>query len=197
MILVDLLESLQYKYHFEPGRMYNVDETGITTVQGVPSKVIDLRGKKQVGYLTSAERGTMSRVIVCMNALGNYIPPMIISPRVRMKDHLKTGAHPGSLCVLHKSGWMQTDLFVMWFQHFIKHCKPCNEDPVILILDCHATHSKHLKMIALPRYSRVTILCLPPYCSHQYPHKNPIIHSYSNSSFYPPLVLLTHKNPLA
>ena len=197
MTFFDLLESLQDKYHFEPGRMYNVDWTGMTTVQGVPSKVIALRGNKQVGSLTSAERDTMSTVIVCMNALGNYIPPMIISPRVRRKDHLKTGAHPGSLCVLHKSGWMQTDLFVMWFQHFIKHCKPCNEDPVLLILDCHATHSKHLKMIVLARDSGVTILCLPPYCIHQLTHKNPIIHSYSNSSFYPPLVLLTHKNPLA
>ena len=160
MPLFDLLESLKDKYHFEPGRIYNVDETGITTVQGVPSKVIDLRGKMQVGSLTSAERGTMSTVTVCINALDNYIP------RVRMKDHLKMGAPPGSLWALHHSGWMQTDLFVMWFQHFIKHCKPCNEDPVI-VLDCHATQSKNLKVNDLARDSGVVILCLPPHCSHQ------------------------------
>ena len=74
MTLFDLLESLQDKYLFEPGRMYNVDETGITTVQGVPSKVIALRGKKQVGYLTSAERGTMSTVYCLHERTGQLHP---------------------------------------------------------------------------------------------------------------------------
>ena len=55
-----LLESLQDKYHFEPRRIYNVYETEITTVQGVPFKRLVLRGKKQVDTLTSAERGTIS-----------------------------------------------------------------------------------------------------------------------------------------
>ena len=167
MAFFTLLESLQDKYNFEPGRIYNVDETGITTVQGVPSNVIALRGKKQVGTLTSAERGTLSTATICMNALGNYIPPMIIFPRVRMKEHLKIGAPPGSLCVAHKSGWMQTELFVTWFQHFMKHCKPCKEDPVLLVLDGHATHTKNLEMVDLARDNGVVILCLPPHCSHR------------------------------
>ncbi|XP_041349129.1 jerky protein homolog-like [Gigantopelta aegis] len=167
MAFFTLLESLQDKYHFEPGRIYNVDETGITTVQGVPSNVIALRGKKQVGTLTSAERGTLSTATICMNALGNYIPPMIIFPRVRMKEHLKMGAPPGSLCVVHKSGWMQTELFVTWFQHFMKHCKPCKEDPVLLVLDGHATHTKNLEVIDLARDNGVVIVCLPPHCSHR------------------------------
>ena len=166
MAFFTLLESLQDKYNFEPGRIYNVDETGITTVQGVPSNVIALRGKKQVGTLTSAERGTLSTATICMNALGNYIQPMIIFPRVRMKEHLKIGAPPGSLCVAHKSGWMQTELFVTWFQHFMK-CKPCKEDPVLLVLDGHAIHTKNLEMVDLARDNGVVILCLPPHCSQR------------------------------
>ena len=41
---------------FSPDRIYNVDETGITTVQR-PSKVVTLKGVKQVGAVVSQERG--------------------------------------------------------------------------------------------------------------------------------------------
>jgi len=56
----NLLESVMDEKHFSPTRIFNADETGLTTVQGKPSKVIALRGKKQVGSLTSAERGQLS-----------------------------------------------------------------------------------------------------------------------------------------
>ena len=46
----------------------------MTTVQGVLSKVIALRGKKQVGYLTSAERGTMSTVYCLHECTGQLHP---------------------------------------------------------------------------------------------------------------------------
>lgn len=52
----DLFSSLMEKYRFSPNNIYNVDETGILTVPNKPSKVVALRGKKQVGSLTSAER---------------------------------------------------------------------------------------------------------------------------------------------
>src|SRR6218665_636859 len=40
-----LLEKVQEKWHFSPTRVFNVDETGITTVQGRPSKIVALRGR--------------------------------------------------------------------------------------------------------------------------------------------------------
>jgi hypothetical protein len=56
----ELLASLKEKYRFSPNNIYNVDETGILTVPNKPSKILALRGKKQVGSLTSAERGLMA-----------------------------------------------------------------------------------------------------------------------------------------
>ena len=53
----DLLTALVEEHNFPPDKIYNVDETGMTTVQTRPSKIIALRGKRQVGALTSAERG--------------------------------------------------------------------------------------------------------------------------------------------
>ena len=77
---------------FEPGDIYNVDETGITTVQGRPSKVLGRCGKKQIGCLTSAERGTLVTAVIATNAAGNYVPPMLIFPRVRRKPEMMNGA---------------------------------------------------------------------------------------------------------
>ena len=45
------------KYKFSPQRIFNCDKTGITTVQGKPSKVLAKTGRRQVGGLVSAERG--------------------------------------------------------------------------------------------------------------------------------------------
>ena len=84
----NLLELVMDEKHFSPTRIYNVDETGLTTVQGKPSKIIALRGKKQVGSLTSAERGQLCTVEICMSAAGQFIPPFVVFPRVRMKNEL-------------------------------------------------------------------------------------------------------------
>ncbi|GBM03740.1 hypothetical protein AVEN_134958-1 [Araneus ventricosus] len=43
----DLLEGLYEKYKFSPCDIYNIDETGITTVPNKPSKVLALRGKNR------------------------------------------------------------------------------------------------------------------------------------------------------
>lgn len=51
----DNLEKVLRKYQFLPSDIYNMDETGITTVQK-PNKVIARRGFKQIGRITSAER---------------------------------------------------------------------------------------------------------------------------------------------
>ncbi|XP_025195696.1 tigger transposable element-derived protein 6-like [Melanaphis sacchari] len=162
-----ILQNVQQKNSFLPHRVFNVDETGLTTVQSKCSKILALKGRRQVGSLTSAERGVLSTIVVCMSAGGNFIPPMIIFPRVRMKAELQDGAPPGTIFHCHPSGWMQLDIFTEWFQHFINHAKPTAEDPVLLILDGHMTHTRNLKFIDLARKNHTTVVCLPPHCSHK------------------------------
>ncbi|XP_072395261.1 uncharacterized protein [Diabrotica undecimpunctata] len=163
----DILEPLQDKMKFTPNRIFNVDETGITTVQGRPSKVVALRGRKQVGTLTSAERGELSTAVICMSASGIFIPPMIIFPRVNMQQHFMHGVPPGTLGITHKSGWMQIDLFTKWFDHFLIHTQASKDNPALLILDGHKTHTQNIAAIEKARENDVTILCLTPHCSHR------------------------------
>lgn len=163
----EILEPLQEKFNFPPSRIFNVDETGITTVQGRPSKVIATRGRKQVGTLTSAERGELTTAVICMSASGIFVPPMIIIPRVRMKPQFTEGSPPGTLTVVHKSGWMQLNLFDQWFDHFLLHTQASKNNPALLFLDGHKTHTQNISVINKARDRGVTIICLPPHCSHR------------------------------
>lgn len=46
-----------------------------------PDRVITLKGTRQVGAMTSGERGTLVTVGVAVNAIGNSVPPIFIFPR--------------------------------------------------------------------------------------------------------------------
>ena len=67
----------------------------------------------------------------------------------------------------HKSGWMQTEIFVQWFRHFLKHTHLTAGDPVLLILDGHSTHTKSIALIELARTNHVSIICLPAHTTHR------------------------------
>lgn len=75
----DLYEPELAKIKSAPHRIYNLDETGITLVQHKRSKIgLGWKGKKQVGVLTSLERGKLMTIVTCMNACGTYVPPLIV-----------------------------------------------------------------------------------------------------------------------
>ena len=64
---------------YKPTSIFNMDETGITTVQK-SGKVVAQKGIKNVSRATSAERGQLVTVICTMSASGYYVPPLFISP---------------------------------------------------------------------------------------------------------------------
>ena len=62
----DKLEECLKRADYGPSDIYNADETGCTTVQSVDNdKVIACRNEKQVGKITSGERGSLIYHIVC------------------------------------------------------------------------------------------------------------------------------------
>lgn len=163
----DILEDIFDNTRFPPSRIYNVDETSILTVQTKTSKVISLKGKRQVGCIASADRGVLSTACICMSAAGHFIPPMLIFPRVRLTGQLKKGAPPETLFSCNTTGWMTIDDFSAWFDHFLAHTRPTAESPVLLLLDGHASHTKNLEFLDKAKRSHVTVVSMPPHCSHR------------------------------
>ena len=109
------------------GSNFNMDETSKSSVLKW-SKIISIRGKRQVGAVTSAERGTNTTGVYCLSATGRYIPPMLIFKRKRIADALKVGAPEGTAFACTESGWIDSDSFVEWLRHFIKLVKPTKEN---------------------------------------------------------------------
>ena len=157
----EVLEQHQY----QPGRIFNVDETGLTTVQK-PPKVIAAKGAKQVGQITSAERGVLVTMVGCINAQGTFIPPFLIFPRVHFKQHMIQGSPPGAVGVANPSGWITKDLFLEWMDHFIQQTNSSKDNPTLLLLDNHESHCS-LAAIDKARDADITFLTFPPHCSHK------------------------------
>ncbi|XP_065664407.1 uncharacterized protein LOC136086067 [Hydra vulgaris] len=164
----DFFENLKtvYERHcFGPESIYNIDETGLSTVQRT-QKVIALRGTKQVGQVTSAERETLVTVCCGINALGNSIPPFFIFPRVNFKTYMLNDAPVGSDGAAHPSGWMTAPCFLKYIHHFAKHAKPTPSSPVLLLLDNHESHIS-VPVLDFCKESGIVLMTFPPHCSHK------------------------------
>ena len=148
----------------ETSRIFNMDETGLTVVHR-PPKVIAKRGQKQVGKVVSGEKGQTVTAICAFSASRIYIPPALVFKRKRMPATLLTGSPPGTVSYTSENGWINSELFVMWLQHFVKHARPSKDEPVILILDGHGSH-KTLAATDFARDHGIAMISLQPHTTH-------------------------------
>ncbi|KAJ4426133.1 hypothetical protein ANN_26942 [Periplaneta americana] len=161
----DLLKQLMDKHKFSADKIFNCDETGISTVQK-PRKIIAERGRKQVRRITSLERGRNITMLACVSALGTFIPPFLVYPRVRMNPQLLTGSMNGTVAYANPSGWMDSSLFLKFIEHLVNCVHPTKDNPILLILDGHASH-KSIEAIELARKSGIIMITFPPHTTHK------------------------------
>ncbi|KAB0795413.1 hypothetical protein PPYR_12252 [Photinus pyralis] len=156
----DNLEQVLTKNKFGPDRIYNVDETGVSTTPKEVGKRLAPTGVKQFGTICSWERGKNITVICAVSATGNFVPPLFIFPRLRMSPHLQKNGPSGSIYTCTKNGWSNEQVFVMWLKHFqAKYC-------LYFVLDNHSSH------ISLPIYEfckshGIIMVSIPPHTSHK------------------------------
>lgn len=171
------LSDLIKNHNFPPHAVYNMDESGISTVPNKPPKIISTKGKRCVNKISSAERGINITAVCAMSASGNFIPPAFIFARKRMKAELLDGAPPSSIGMVSDSSFINGDLFLDWLSHFKEHAKPSANNPILLILDNHASHCS-LKAVEFYRNNHIFALTLPPHSSHK---MQPLDRSFFNS----------------
>lgn len=158
--LFNQFETLLEKHSFRPFRISNADETGVSCVHE-NDKVITVKGKRQVGKMTSVERGRNVVPLFCMSATGQFIPPLFIFPRI-MNDRLMIGAPTENIGFSTPSGWMTAEAFLEWFEHFVSFTKPSVEDPILRIVDGNGSH-KDLFVITFAHENHVHMLSFPPH----------------------------------
>ncbi|XP_047139075.1 uncharacterized protein LOC124814990 [Hydra vulgaris] len=145
--------------------IWNVDETSVSTVHH-PPKILAKKGQKQVGVMTSGERGYSVTMIGAINSGGSYIPPILIFPRKKFKDFMLKEAPEGTLGGANPSGWSNEDLFLGFMKHFVKHTRSSKENPSILLLDNHESHIS-IPTIQLAKYNGITMVTFHPHTSHK------------------------------
>ncbi|CAM1313489.1 Uncharacterised protein g6278 [Pycnogonum litorale] len=161
----DKLGHVIDRYGFEAKDIWNVDETGVFTV-AKPKKKVSRKGAKQVGDITSAERGQLVTVCPAVSATGNTVPPLFIFPRVNYRDHFVANGPTGCAGWATPSGWMDKPTFKRFMEHFVKHVRPSKEKPVLLILDNHDSHLG-LETLTYAKENGVVMLSFPPHTSHK------------------------------
>lgn len=159
------LKDVLTRFKFKPVNIYNLDETGITNVHAFP-RVISEKGRKQVGQITSQERGTLVTVCCTVNAIGNALPPFFVFPRVNYRSVFLNGAPPGSEGTATPKGWMTAQTFKEMLEHFKRNVKPSSDDPVLLLIDNHESHI-NIGVFEFARENGIVIVTFPPHCSHR------------------------------
>ena len=85
-----------------------------------------------------------------------------------MKEQLMDEAPTGAIGRCSKSGWINEELFMDWFEHFVNYVQPkSRKDPTLLLFDGHSTHTKNLDLILKAEENNVVLLSLPSHCTHR------------------------------
>ena len=74
--------------------------------------------------VSSADKSLIT-VVGCVSAAGYCIPPMIIFDRKTLHADMTLGELPGTIYGLSSKGWIDQELFQMWFEgHFLRYAPP-------------------------------------------------------------------------
>ncbi|KAF2889816.1 hypothetical protein ILUMI_16357, partial [Ignelater luminosus] len=160
------LESAIEKNNIEASRLYNMDETGISTTSNKPPKVLSVKGKRQVGMIASAKRGQLTIVIGCCNAAGSFLLPFLIFARKKMQSRLLDGSPPGTQGTCTPNGWTSIKVFLNWLHFFVEQVRPTADRKVLLLLDNYESH-KYYPALEYATKNNVVILSLAPHTTHK------------------------------
>ena len=101
-----------------------------------------------------------------VSAAGTTMPPFIIFKKSFPGGQYTRNGPDGALYGRQESGFMDTELFLKWFEQiFIVYAKPSQEHPVLLLLDGHISHCSP-QLIESALRNHVKLLALPPHTTH-------------------------------
>ena len=164
----DNLAKVLNECKFTAQQIFSVNETGLTTVQNF-GEIVTARGVRNVGSVTSAERGEQVTAVYTICASGSILPPLLIFSRVHYRVHFVRGGPHDCIGQCSKSGWINEELFLVYLEHLISRTR-CSLDHKILLLDNHKSHIT-LRAIDKAKSSGIVMLTIPSKTSHLFLQK--------------------------
>jgi len=84
--------------------------------------------------------------------------------RKTLKPEMTVGEVPGTMYGLSSSGWIDTELFELWFaHHFLAHAPPVRS--LLLLLDGHSSHFQP-SFVRRAAEEQVIVFSLSPHTTH-------------------------------
>lgn len=124
-----------------PAQIFNMDETGVPLDPKAPF-IVAHRGQKHPSYITSGSKAQIT-VLACCNAA---LPSYVIFDKKTLKAELSIGEVPNTLYGLSENGWIDSELFHLWFEnHFLAYA-PAARPLLLLMMDTALTITIHMKM---------------------------------------------------
>ena len=160
----DLLQQtlIEHDLTDKPNQIFNLDESGMP-LDPCPPKVITQKGIKHSVSITTGDKAQIT-TLACCCAAGYVIPPLVVFDRKKLKSEMTVGEVPGTMYGLSSNGWMDTELFELWFKHhFFMHVPSCR--PILLMMDGHSTHFQP-SVVRMAAKEEVILFCLPPHSIH-------------------------------
>ncbi len=157
----DLLENtlIENDLTDKPSQIFNTNETGLP-LDPASLKVVVPSGYKRSQAVSTGDKA----VLACCDAAGYTNPPLVIFERKTLKPEMTMGEVPGTKYGLSSSGWIDTELFELWFaHHFLAHAPPVR--PLLLLLDGHSSHFQPA-FACRAAEEQVIVFCLPPHTTH-------------------------------
>ena len=146
----------------KPCQIFNMDETGLP-LDPKPLKIVSWKGHKNPSQVSSGLKSQIT-VVGCVSAGGQCLPPMVIWNRKTLPPELANQEVPGSVYGLSPKGWIDQELFDLWFsKHFLRYAPPTR--PLLLLLDGHSSHYCPSTIKHAAR-ERVIVFTLPPNTTH-------------------------------
>jgi len=145
-----------------PMHIFNCDESGLPLNPKI-LKVVSTVGSKNPHHVCNDTKLQIT-ILACTSASGITIPPFVIFDRKTLNPALTAGEVAGTLYGLSHNGWMDSDLFLQWFErHFLLYAPKAR--PLLLLLDGHSSHYSP-EVIRAAAKEKVILFTLPPNTTH-------------------------------
>ncbi|CAF1538183.1 unnamed protein product [Didymodactylos carnosus] len=148
----------------KPEQIWNVDESGF--LDETKEDLIVVKKEERETFTKTAGSGkSFTTTLLYINAAGTILPPHIIFKGKNLYNSWCSHGPDGAQYGATDSGWIDTITFVWWFEHVFIKCTTAVDKPILLIMDNHSSHVS-VCTIELAMANQITLLLLPPHCTH-------------------------------
>ena len=62
---------------------------------------------------------------------------------------------------------MTCEIFRCYLEHIVKHTQSSKENPILILLDGHSSHTTSLDVLEYASEHGIVMVCLPPHTTHK------------------------------